>query len=66
MTHESGRLANVSAALLVGGASSRIGRDKSRLALAGVACATRIASLLAALVQVIDPDFLASETPGFS
>ena len=51
MTAAPGRLANVSAAVLVGGPSSRMGRDKSRLALAGVACATRIASLLHALFE---------------
>jgi len=42
-----GRLANVSAALLLGGASSRMGRDKARLERAGVALATRTARLLA-------------------
>jgi molybdopterin-guanine dinucleotide biosynthesis protein A len=42
-----GRIANVSAAVLVGGASSRMGRDKARLPLAGVALATRTARLLA-------------------
>lgn len=43
---EEGRLANVSAALLVGGASSRMGRDKAALPLLGVAMATRLARLL--------------------
>jgi len=42
-----GRLANVSAALLLGGESSRMGRDKARLERAGVALATRTARLLA-------------------
>ncbi len=51
MTVAPGRLANVSAAVLVGGASSRMGRDKARLAIAGVACATRIASLLDELFE---------------
>lgn len=44
-----GRLANVSAALLVGGASARMGRDKARVELLGLANATRIAELLEAL-----------------
>lgn len=43
-----GRIANVSAALLAGGASRRMGRDKAHLPLAGVALATRTARLLAA------------------
>jgi molybdopterin-guanine dinucleotide biosynthesis protein A len=42
-----GRIANVSAALLLGGASQRMGRDKARLERAGVALATRTARLLA-------------------
>jgi molybdopterin-guanine dinucleotide biosynthesis protein A len=41
-----GRLGNVSAALLLGGLSRRMGRDKAHLALAGVSFATRIAELL--------------------
>jgi molybdopterin-guanine dinucleotide biosynthesis protein A len=41
-----GRLANVSAAVLVGGASSRMGRDKARLPFRGVAMATRLAGHL--------------------
>jgi molybdopterin-guanine dinucleotide biosynthesis protein A len=42
-----GRLANVSGALLLGGASRRMGRDKARLERDGVALATRTARLLA-------------------
>lgn len=41
------RFANVSAALLLGGASRRMGRDKARLERGGVALATRTARLLA-------------------
>lgn len=41
------RFANVSAALLLGGASTRMGRDKARLERDGVALATRTARLLA-------------------
>jgi molybdopterin-guanine dinucleotide biosynthesis protein A len=46
-----GRLANVSAALLIGGASTRMGRDKASLTLSGVAMATRLARLLDAMVD---------------
>lgn len=41
-----GRLGNVAAALLLGGASRRMGRDKAHMTLAGVAFATRLAKLL--------------------
>ncbi len=46
-----GRLATIAGAVLAGGRSRRMGRDKSRLALDGVACATRIATLLAELFE---------------
>jgi molybdopterin-guanine dinucleotide biosynthesis protein A len=46
-----GRIANVSAALLVGGASRRMGRDKSALMLAGVPAATRTSRLLAGFFE---------------
>jgi molybdopterin-guanine dinucleotide biosynthesis protein A len=39
----------VSGAVLTGGASSRLGRDEARLAVDGVACATRVASQLDAI-----------------
>ena len=42
-----GRVANISAALLTGGASSRMGRDKASLTLSGVPLAVRAARLLA-------------------
>ncbi len=48
-----GRLANVSAALLLGGASSRMGRDKSHLPVAGLPLATRMARLLAGLFEEV-------------
>jgi molybdopterin-guanine dinucleotide biosynthesis protein A len=48
-----GRLANVSGALLVGGASSRMGRDKAHLALAGEPLASGLARRLAALCEEV-------------
>jgi molybdopterin-guanine dinucleotide biosynthesis protein A len=45
----SGRLAEVAGAVLVGGASARMGSDKARLELGGVALATRTARLLAGI-----------------
>jgi molybdopterin-guanine dinucleotide biosynthesis protein A len=46
-----GRLANVAAALLLGGASTRMGADKAQLALGGEPLATRLAKLLATLCE---------------
>lgn len=43
------RFATVSGAVLTGGASTRMGRDKARLELGGVPCATRVARVLAPL-----------------
>jgi molybdopterin-guanine dinucleotide biosynthesis protein A len=48
-----GRIATITGALLLGGASSRLGRDKSRLPLAGVASATRTARLLRGLFEEV-------------
>jgi molybdopterin-guanine dinucleotide biosynthesis protein A len=45
------RLADVAAALLVGGASSRMGRDKASLPFGGVAAATRLARRLGSLCE---------------
>lgn len=45
------RIANVSAALLLGGASTRMGRDKAQLLVAGEPAATRLAKLLAGLFE---------------
>ena len=45
------RIANISAALLLGGASRRMGRDKARLELRGEPAATRLANLLASLFE---------------
>ena len=44
-------LATIAAALLTGGASSRMGRDKAHLELGGVPSATRISRLLADLFE---------------
>jgi molybdopterin-guanine dinucleotide biosynthesis protein A len=46
-----GRLANVAAALLVGGASTRMGRDKAAMPIRGEAAATRLARRLEALCE---------------
>ena len=46
-----GRLATISAALLVGGASSRMGRDKAHVELDGVPAATRLSQLLGDLFE---------------
>jgi molybdopterin-guanine dinucleotide biosynthesis protein A len=48
-----GRLANVSAALLVGGASSRMGADKARVEIGGESAAARLASRLATLFEEV-------------
>ena len=48
-----GRIASVSAALLLGGASSRMGRDKARLPLEGVAAATHLATMLGDLFEEV-------------
>jgi molybdopterin-guanine dinucleotide biosynthesis protein A len=47
----SGRFRNVAGAVLTGGASERMGSDKSRLAIGGVASATRVARCLALLCE---------------
>jgi molybdopterin-guanine dinucleotide biosynthesis protein A len=52
-TPEGGRLATVSAALLVGGASSRMGRDKAGIRFDGVPAATRLSTLLAGLFEEV-------------
>jgi molybdopterin-guanine dinucleotide biosynthesis protein A len=44
-----GRIGDAAAAVLLGGASTRMGRDKARLEFAGVPAATRLARRLAAL-----------------
>jgi molybdopterin-guanine dinucleotide biosynthesis protein A len=46
-------MASVSAALLLGGASSRMGRDKARLPLQGVSAAVHLASMLADLFEEV-------------
>jgi molybdopterin-guanine dinucleotide biosynthesis protein A len=47
------RIATVCAAVLTGGVSSRMGRDKARLALGDVANATRIARLLDSIFEEV-------------
>jgi molybdopterin-guanine dinucleotide biosynthesis protein A len=47
VTQAEARLATVTAALLTGGRGTRLGRDKARVELAGVAAATRLARRLA-------------------
>lgn len=44
---DASRIASLSAALLLGGASARMGRDKAQLAVGGEPAATRLAKLLA-------------------
>ena len=61
-----GRLARVSGAVLVGGASRRMGRDKTHLELAGVPLAVRAAALLTDFLEDVvlvggDPP---AEAPG--
>ncbi len=48
-----GRIASVSAALLLGGVSSRMGCDKARLPLEGVAAATHLATMLGDLFEEV-------------
>ncbi len=45
------RIANVSAALLLGGASTRMGRDKAHLPVAGEPASSRLAKLLESLFE---------------
>jgi molybdopterin-guanine dinucleotide biosynthesis protein A len=47
------RLASVSAAVLLGGASERMGTDKAALPVGGVPSATRVARLLASLFEEV-------------
>jgi molybdopterin-guanine dinucleotide biosynthesis protein A len=53
LSSEAGRIGNVSGAVLVGGASSRMGRDKAHLPVAGVAGAVRVARLLDGLFSEV-------------
>jgi len=53
MNATEGRLGNVSAALLLGGASERMGSDKAQVELAGVPAAVRLAERLALLCEEV-------------
>ena len=53
MSAAEGRFANVSAALLLGGASERMGSDKAQLELAGAPAAARLAERLACLCEEV-------------
>lgn len=53
VTRGEGRFASVSAALLLGGESSRMGRDKAALEVGGIPCALRVGRLLAALCEEV-------------
>lgn len=47
------RLATVAGAILTGGASTRMGRDKAALEFRGVPCATRVARVVASLCEEV-------------
>lgn len=51
MTDAPGRIANITGAVLIGGFSLRMGRDKARLEIGGEPLATRTARLLAELFE---------------
>ena len=50
---DGGRIATVTGAVVLGGESSRMGRDKAHVELAGVSFATRAARLLATLFDEV-------------
>jgi molybdopterin-guanine dinucleotide biosynthesis protein A len=59
---DSGRFASVAGAVLTGGPSTRMGRDKARLEVGGVASATRVARCLASLCE--DVVLVGGDPPG--
>ncbi|MCH2172121.1 molybdenum cofactor guanylyltransferase [Myxococcota bacterium] len=65
MLSEESRIANVSGAVLTGGASSRMGQDKARMMVGGVPSATRVVRVLESVVSEVlvvggDPPDVAS------
>jgi molybdopterin-guanine dinucleotide biosynthesis protein A len=53
MDREGGRLRDVAGAVILGGLSTRMGRDKASLTVGGVPAATRIAEVLAELFEEV-------------
>lgn len=53
MDREGGRLRDVAGAVLLGGSSTRMGRDKASLTVGGVATATRVARVLSELCEEV-------------
>lgn len=63
MTRTGGRIRNVSAALLAGGDSRRMGDDKSRVVLGGVPLGARVAGVLGDIFE--DVAWVGGEPPAF-
>ena len=63
MDASGGRLRDVAGAVILGGGSTRMGRDKARVTIDGVAAATRIARILGALFE--DVMLVGGDPPAF-